>query len=395
MNQGILKGLRVLDFTWVLAGPYATRILADFGAEVIKVQSKKTAHGTESNLTGHFSTWNRNKLGITLDMSHSEARDLALKLVDISDVVIENFSPRVMANWGLDYVTLKARKADLIMVSLSAMGQDGPWQDFVGFAPTFHALSGLTYLTSFTEDNPMGPGYAHADPMVGLYATLAVLAALEHRANTGQGQYVDISELEAVCTLLGPTLMDADSNQREIRPGGNRATHIPAAPYGCYRCAGEDRWCVIAIFSDNEWITLSNVLGDPSWMKEEQFSTAPKRKEHEEELDKMLEAWTVKHRCEEVVELLQRADIAAGVVQNAEDLANDPHLVSNHFFRSMEHPVLGEIFSDTSPIRFGGETHICWKPAPLLGENNRYVFRDLLGLTEDQFSAYVEQGIIG
>src|SRR3990170_8036751 len=145
----ILKGLRVLDFTWMLAGPYATRILADFGAEVIKVQSKKTAKGAESNITGHFNTWNRNKRSITLDMAYPEARDLILKLTGISDVVIENFSPRVMSNWGLNYEKLKEVRPDLIMVSMSAMGQTGPWNDYVAFGPTLHALSGLTHLTSF------------------------------------------------------------------------------------------------------------------------------------------------------------------------------------------------------------------------------------------------------
>jgi crotonobetainyl-CoA:carnitine CoA-transferase CaiB-like acyl-CoA transferase len=172
MNQGILKGLRILDFTWVLAGPYATRILADFGAEVIKVQSKKTAGGVESNLTGYFSHWNRNKRSITLDMSHPGANEIILRLARISDVVIENFSTRVMSNWGLAYDRLKEVKPDLIMVSMSAMGQTGPWKDFVAFGPALQALSGLTYLTQHQE-SPLGVGYAYADLVAGLYAALA------------------------------------------------------------------------------------------------------------------------------------------------------------------------------------------------------------------------------
>jgi crotonobetainyl-CoA:carnitine CoA-transferase CaiB-like acyl-CoA transferase len=395
VDPQVLSGLRVLDFTWVLAGPYATRILGDFGAEVIKVQSKKTAKGTESNLTGYFNTWNRNKYSITLDLSHHETREIVLKLVAICDVVIENFSPRVMSNWGLDYARLKEVKPDLIMLSLSAMGQNGPWRDFVGFAPTIHALSGLAHLTSFFADAPMGPGYAHADPMSGLYATLAVLSALEYRDGTGQGQHIDISELEAVCTLLGPALMDAKMNQREIPPDGNRAAHIPASPYRCYRCSGADRWCVIAVFSEEEWKALREVLGDPAWMTEDRFSNLSKRKQHQEELDKHLEAWTMQHQCEEVVELLQKAGVPAGVVQNAEDLAGDPHLSSNGFFLSAEHSVLGKVFSDRSPIRLGRETQTRWKTAPLLGENNRYVFTELLGFTEDELSTYIERGIIG
>jgi crotonobetainyl-CoA:carnitine CoA-transferase CaiB-like acyl-CoA transferase len=395
LDRGILSGLRVLDFSWVLAGPYATRILADFGAEVIKVQSRKTAKGAESNRTGYFDTWNRNKLGITLDMSHPEAAEIVLKLAGISDVVVENFSPRVMSNWGLDYARLREVKSDLIMVSLSAMGQDGPWKDFVAFGPTLQALSGLTHLTSFTTDSPMGLGYAHADPIIGLYTTLAILSALEYRDRTGEGQYIDISGFEAVCTLLGPALMDAKINQRKVLPLGNAASGVPAAPHGCYRCSGKDRWCVIAVFSEGQWRALRAAMGDPPWMKEERFSSLLKRREHEKELGKRLEEWTVQHRAEEVVQLLQEVGVAAGVVQDAEALANDAHLIANQFFVSAEHPVLGRIIWDRSPIRLAEATQAQWKAAPLLGADNKYVFSELLGFTETELSAYVEKGIIG
>ncbi|MEE9609838.1 MAG: CoA transferase, partial [Desulfatiglandales bacterium] len=365
MNKGILDGIRVLDFTWVLAGPYATRILADFGAEVIKVQSKTTAGSAESNLSGYFNTWNRNKRSITLDMSHPEAREMASKLAAISDVVIENFSPRVMANWGLNYEKLKDVKADLIMVSLSAMGQSGPWRDFVAFGPTIQAISGLTYLTSFTEDSPMGPGYSYADPIAGLYTTLAVLAALENRDRTGQGEYIDISEHEALCTLLGPALLDVSFNDRALLPQGNRSDHLPAAPYGCFRCLGTDRWCVIAVFSEEEWQALCNAMGKHDLICEEKFSTLSKRKANREELDKLIGTWTASHQAERLVGLLQEKGVPSGVVQNAEDLAKDPHLAARKFFVQLEHPVLGSTTSDTSPIKFKGETQFKWKAAPL------------------------------
>ncbi len=394
LHQGILNGLRVLDFSWVLAGPYATRILADFGAEVIKVQSRKTAKGAESNRTGYFNTWNRNKLGITLDMSHPEAAEIVLKLAGISDVVVENFSPRVMSNWGLDYARLREVKSDLIMVSLSAMGQNGPWKDFVAFGPTLQALSGLTYLTSFAQDDPMGLGYAHADHIIGLYTTIAILSALEYRDRTGEGQYIDISEFEGVCTLLGPALMDTKINQRKVLPHGNAAPDAPAAPHGCYRCLGKDRWCVIAVFSEGQWQALRAAMGDPPWMKEERFSSLLKRREHEKELGKRLEEWTVQRRAEEVVQLLQEAGVAAGVVQDAEALANDTHLIANQFFVPTEHPVFGRIYWDRSPIRLAEATQAQWKAAPLLGEDNEYVFSELLGLTDDELSAYTEKGII-
>jgi crotonobetainyl-CoA:carnitine CoA-transferase CaiB-like acyl-CoA transferase len=395
MDKGILSGLRVLDFTWMLAGPFATRILADFGAEVIKVQSKKTAKGAESNVGGYFNTWNRNKRSITLDMSHPEAEDLVLKLTKISDVVIENFSPRVMDNWGLNYDKLKELRPDLIMVSMSGMGQTGPWRDFVAFGPTLQALSSLTYLTSFSEEAPTGIGYAHADVISGLYAAFAVLAALEYRDRTGKGQYIDLSEYEAMCTFLGPALLNATANHEEFKPQGNRADYIQAAPYGCYKCAGTDRWCVIAVFDEGEWQALCHVLGAPPWTKEERFSSLSRRKEHEEELDHFLGEWTANHGAEEIVELLQKPGVPSGVVQNAEDLARDSHLKAREFFIPLKHPVLGKTPTDSSPIRFKNQPGRDWKAAPLLGEDNEYVYRKLLGLTEREFSFYVQKGIIG
>jgi len=395
MNQGILNGLRVLDFTWMLAGPFATRILADFGAEVIKVQSKKTAKGAESNLTGYFNNWNRNKRSITLDMSYPEARGIALKLTKISDVVIENFSPRVMSNWGLDYKRLKEARPDLIMVSMSGMGQNGPWKDYLAFAPTLQGLSGLTYLTSFNQDSPMGLGYAYADIISGLYGAFAVLTALEYRERTGQGQYIDLSEYEALCTVMGPTLLDASINHKDILPQGNRPYYILGAPHGCYKCLGEDRWCVIAVFNEEQWHALCKVIGNHEWIKEERFNTILKRREHVEELDELLGRWTAQHTAEEVVSLLQEAGIPAGVVQNAEEIANDPQLMARNFFISLEHPILGDTISDTSPIKFEGSPKVNWKAAPLLGEDNRYVYIDLLGFTEEELSSYLEKEIIG
>jgi crotonobetainyl-CoA:carnitine CoA-transferase CaiB-like acyl-CoA transferase len=395
MGEGILSGLRVLDFTWMLAGPYATRVFADFGAEVIKVQSKKTARGAESNLAGYFNTWNRNKRSITLDLSHPEAREMVLKLTAKSDVVIENFSPRVMHNWGLDYEKLKEVNPDLIMLSMSAMGHGGPWKDYVAFAPTLHALSGLTYLTSFEKDAPIGLGYAYADIVAGLYGAFAVLAALEYRDRTGQGQYIDLSEYEALCTLMGPALVNASVKDKDILPHGNCPDYIEAAPYGCYPCSGMDRWCVLAVFNEEEWESLCRVLGHREWMKDERFATVARREQNRGELDGLVTKWTIQHKAEEVVRLLQEAGVASGVVQSAKELSRDPQLAARDFFIPLDHPVLSKTISDRSPIRFEEDQTVGWKPAPLLGEDNRYVFLELLGLTESELSSYAEKGIIG
>ena len=394
MPADVLRGLRVLDFTWVLAGPYVTRILADFGAEVIKVQSKKTARGAELNTTGYFNTWNRNKLGITLDLSHPVGKELALKLVRISDVVMENFTPRVMSNWGLAYKNLKKVKPDLIMVSMSGTGQTGPWRDCVAFGPTIQALSGITYLTSFTPNSPIGLGYSHADHVTGLYAALAVLVALEYRDRAGEGQHIDISEYEAMCTLLGPALMDYTVNHNFVPPGGNHPDYALAAPYGCYKCLGDDKWCTIAIFTEEEWQALCGVIGNPPWTKQTRFLTLNQRRKHAEKLNELLEHWTSQHRPVDIMKWLQEAGVSAGVVQNAHELAEDTQLNARDFFVDIMHPVLGKSTSDGTPVRLERTPAQFRRAAPTLGQDNRYVFQELLGISDQELSRYINEGAI-
>jgi crotonobetainyl-CoA:carnitine CoA-transferase CaiB-like acyl-CoA transferase len=394
-REGILAGVRVLDFSRVLAGPYATRMLADFGAEVIKVQSRKTATGAEDNHGLYFKAWNRNKRSVTLDMSVPGAREMALKLVSISDVVVENFSPRVMSNWGLNYEKLIEVRENLVMLSMSGMGQTGPWKDCIAFGPTVQSLGGLTYLTSYSEDSPVGLGYAHADGIAGLYGAVAILAALERRDRTGCGQHIDLSEYEAVCTTIGPALLASSVNPNQILPKGNRASHVPASPYGCYRCLGKDRWCVIAVFDEIEWHALCRVSGHPEWAADERFSNLEMRKQHAEDLDRLLQAWTSRTAAEEVMQLLQSAGVPAGVVQNAEDLAKDPQLRANGFFIGLNHPTAGNTVADRSPIRMSGISTGNWKPAPLLGSDNQYVYQELLGFGDAEYQAYLRRGVIG
>jgi len=390
-----LEGVRILDFTWMLAGPYATRLLADFGAEVIKIQSKKTATGAEQNDTGYFATWNRNKLGVTLDLSRPEARGIVMDLVKKCDVLMENFTPRVMDNWGLNYDQLKTVKQDLVMVSLSGFGHSGPWREFAALGPTVQALSGLTALTSYESGAPTGLGFAYADHISGLYAALAAVAALRRRDASGAGSYIDISEYEATCSLLGPELLDYFANGRVAGPAPNRPLGRMAAPYGCYQCRGEDRWIAIAVFSDEEWDSLCRVMGNPEWTRLGKFLSMQDRWDNFEELDGNVAEWTARHESERLVEQLQAAGIAAAVVNDARDLARDLHLKERGFFIDLMHPVLGKIRSDGNPIKMSGTPASFKKASPLLGEDNRYVFRDILGMDEERFKSYLENEVIG
>jgi benzylsuccinate CoA-transferase BbsF subunit len=376
MTKSVLKGIRILDFTWVLAGPYATRLLADFGAEVIKVQPLMPGEEDEFS-RGYYNNWNRNKLGITLDLNKPEGIALAKRLVKVSDAVVENFTPRVMANWGLDYQNLKKLKPDLIMLSLSTMGSSGPWRDYTGFGPTIQAFSGITHLTSYPGKPPLGLGTAYADHIAALLACLALLSAFEYRRRTGEGQYIDVSQVEAMASLLGDGFI----------PGRE-------APHGVYRCQGKDRWCAIAVFTEDEWQGLKQALGNPPWAEDKRFATLTSRFNNKEELDDLIEGWTKQHTAEEAMARLQGQGVAAGVVQSARDLAQDPQLKERGFFIELDHPQLGKTISDATPIRLSDNPPRYTRAAPLLSQDNNYVYGKLLGLSRDELAELGKQGVV-
>jgi benzylsuccinate CoA-transferase BbsF subunit len=377
MTDSMLKDIRILDFTWVLAGPYATRILADFGAEVIKIQPLLPQEQDDAFARGYENTWNRGKRGITLNMAKPEGVAMAKKLAALSDAVVENFTPRVMANWGLDYQNLKKIKPDIIMLSLSTMGGTGTQKDYVGFGPTVQSFSGLTHLTAYPDGPPLGPGTAYADHVAALFACLALLGAFEYRRRTGKGQHLDISQVEAMTSLLG----DAFIPPKE------------AAFSGVYRCQGEDRWCAIAVSTDEEWRGFKKALRNPPWAEEKRFATLSSRLENKGALDGLIGEWTQKRAAEEAMALLQKQGVAAGVVQNARDLAQDPQLKERGFFVELDHPEMGKTISDASPVRLS-DSPPRYRPAPLLGQDNEYVYGELLGLSQGEMDGLKEQGII-
>jgi crotonobetainyl-CoA:carnitine CoA-transferase CaiB-like acyl-CoA transferase len=377
MTDPVLKDIRILDFTWVLAGPYATRLLADFGAEVIKVQP--LLPGEEDDFArGYYNTWNRNKLGITLNLSTPEGIALAKKLVLSSDAVVENFTPRVMANWGLDYASLKAIKPDIIMLSLSAMGATGPYRDYTGFGPTIQAFSGLTHLTAYPGGPPLGLGTAYADHVAALFACLAILSALEYRRETGDGQYIDVSQVEAMASLLGDAFIPVKET----------------AFQGVYRSKGDDRWCALAVATDEEWQNFKKALGSPRWAEDKRFATPAARLENKKKLDELIEGWTKTLPAEEVMSLLQAQGVAAGVVQDARDLAKDPQLKERGFFIDLDRPETGRTMSDATPVRLSDTPPGYRRPAPLPGQDNGSVYGELLGIGADEIIELRQRGVI-
>ena len=388
-----LDGVRVLDFTWVVAGPVATRILADLGADVIKVERRGAADFGDRR-GGLSGTLMRGKRSVMLDLNRPRGLALARRLAAVSDVVIDNFSARVMSNLGLDYEELCRLRPDVICVRMTGFGLDGPYRDQVSYGPTLQALTGYTLLMAEPGAPPAGFGYSYSDLAGGNLGALAVLAGLWHRRRTGRGQLVDLSQLEAVASLVGPTLLARALDGCASTPTGNASQEEPGAPHGVYPCAGEDRWLAISVFSDEDWTRFARALGDPEWTG--RFVSRAARLEHAAELDRLVAAWSRTQVAEEAMALLQAAGVAAGVVANAEDLcARDPQLAARGHFVEVPTPegrtvrIDGPPFvlSDT-PARIGG-------PGPLLGEHTGEVLRELLGCGEEELRALREEGVIG
>jgi crotonobetainyl-CoA:carnitine CoA-transferase CaiB-like acyl-CoA transferase len=388
-----LEGVRILDFTWVVAGPVATRILADQGAEVIKIERRDSLDlGTRrGGFTGNIF---RGKESTVINMADPRGRTIARHLVAVSDVVIDNFSARVMHNWGMDYETIKQIKSDIIAVSMSGFGHTGPQKDYVSYGPTLQALSGSTLLMRHQDKEPAGWGYSYADMAGGYSGALAVLMALWHRKRTGQGQFVDLSQFEAISSIVGPTLLNILVNNTSTAPLGNRSQEALAAPHGVYRCAGTDRWCAITVFAEEEWQLFCRVLGTPVWTQEQRFATLTGRLEHRDALDHYIEEWTQQRAPEEVMALLQQAGIAAGIVASGEDLDRDPQLRARGYWAEVKTPEGATVVLDGTPIQLSATPGYVATPGPLLGEHTDSVLRRLLGYSDDSIAQLKAERVV-
>lgn len=396
--------LRVLDFTWVLAGPSAVRYLADHGAQVIKVERRQIGdtgrhvlafHNDERgiNRSGYYTNVNRGKLSVTLNLADPRGVEMVKRLVRISDVVFENFTRGVMKRLGLDYEVLKEIKPDLIMVSMSAAGHSGPYEDYVAFGPTLQALSGITYLTGFPDRAPVGFGYSYSDFTGGWGGVIPVLAALHHRNKTGEGQWIDAGQLLPLIALMGPGLLDYSVNKRGATRLGNRLSWGYGAPHGAYPCQGDDRWCVISVFNDKEWKGFCEAIGNPAWTIDKKFSTAMSRVENMDELDRLVAEWTEERIDQEVMEVMQKHGVAAGVVQNSQDLIErDPQMRHRGFFVYLEHPEMGTVGYEGVSFKLS-ETPGKLRRAPLFGEHNDYVYGEILGMSKEEIEHYTTEEV--
>jgi crotonobetainyl-CoA:carnitine CoA-transferase CaiB-like acyl-CoA transferase len=407
-----LKGLKVLDFTHVLAGPFATRILADMGADVIKINSADRAVGTQDPHHPYYLMWNRSKRALALNMSQDSAKQLAGQLANQADIVIDNFSAGVLDRWGIGYKQISATNEGVIYVQMSGMGDGGPWSKFVTYAPTIHALCGLTHTTSVPGREDIGLGFSYNDHQAGLHGTVAVLAALEARNRTGKGQRVDVSQFEVGVNFLGPSLLDFFANDNAARPCGNDLPYDAQAPHGCYRCLDEtrstgadeatqakinERWIAIACTDDAQWQSLCALMQNPSWCQQPRFSSATGRQQARDELNNLVGQWTANHEAYALMALCQGAGVPAGVVQDGADLVErDPQLAEVNFLQAMQdvHPTLGPTWFDRLPLHFEKTQCNDYHRVRAIGEDNEQVLKDWLGLDKASVAAHAAQGTL-
>lgn len=393
MSQNPLEGIRVIDFTWHLTGPLTTKALSDCGANVIRVESRRSPDIQRLGAKfGSFSQYNSGKKSVTLNASTPQGRELLRQLIAKADIVVENFAGGAIQRMGFGYEEVKKIKPDIIMVSSCMQGQTGPFARHPGSGHKLTALAGISHITGWPDRQPGWIG-AYTDFVAPRYNIIAILAALDYRRRTGKGQYLDISQYEASIQFMTPLVLDYEANNRIAGREGNHCSY--ASPYNAFRCLGEDRWCAISVSSDEEWESFCQVIGNPGLAGDPRFATLLARKENEEELDRLIEQWTKDRTAEEVMTLMQEAGVASGVVETGQDLLdNDLHLKARHFFRELEHPDGGRYCTPTGAHCILSKYTCDMKRAPRLGEQNEALLKGELGLSDEEFDRLVKENVI-
>ena len=406
---GPLQGVRIVEMGQLIAIPFAMKLLADMGAQVIRLESTRRlesyrsdsvyqneVHGEFWNRGANFYEQNRNKLGITLDLGRPEGLDILQELIAVSDVFAENFTPRVIRNFGLEYADLCRIKPDIIMVSSTGYGFDGPWANFGATGPATEGASGLAYATGYAGGPPVMAEIPYVDYTAGEHTVFAVMTALMSRLQTGKGQFIDVSQAQTAAVTIPEVLLDYAANGRTPQRIGNADPVM--APHGCYPCRGEDRWIAIAVGEDSEWEGLCRVLGRQDWAGDPRLSGTLGRWQNREEIGWHLAVETARWNAHDLMAALQAEGVPAGAVLDSKELLFNPHLVARRFYEIVRHHPSTEM----PPLPYAGRP---WKlsetpavtprAAPVMGEHNEYVLGELLGLSSRQIADLEEKGVIG
>ena len=398
-----LEGVKILDLMWVMAGPAGTRVLADYGATIVRVESAQkidTArmlqpfHGRKPgpDSSALFQNLNAGKFGLALDLNNETGREVVRDLVRWADVVTESFSPKAMKGWGLDYDSLKKIKPDIIMISSCLMGQTGPMAKFAGFGNLAAALTGFFNLTGWPDRVPAGPFSAYTDYVAPRFTAISILAALDHRRRTGQGQYIDQSQAEATLHCLSPAILDYTVNGHVQEALGNRDLYF--APHGVYPSAGSDRWVTITVKTEEQWQTFCEIMQRPELTRDTRFATREARLTHQDELDAIIGAWTTQHDPYRVEAMLQARGVSAGAVSTMHEAYKDPQLTHRNHFIQLDHPTYGTTTIEGSRIRLSRTPAQVQRCAPTIGRDNQYVLEQILGYSEEKITELVAAGAL-
>ena len=400
-----LEGIVVCDFSWVGAGPIATNVLGQYGADIIKIESKKRpdilrlggpfkdgiAGGMERS--GYFANRNPNKRGVALNMSIPESRDVAVRLIEKSDIIINNFRVGQMEKWNLGWEDVKKINPRIIYVTMSLQGTTGPHKSYMGYGVNLNALCGLTERSAFEGERPFGTGTNYTDHvMVPTHTLFAIIAALLQREKTGEGQTVAISQLASAISMRPSDAMAYAANGDILGPMG--LGDPDAAPHGVFVTLGYRKWLAVAVFSEEEWQAFKGVMGDPSWAEEEKFSTLSLRKENEKELNERIEEWTKWQDGQELMDCLVEAGVRAGVVNDARGAIENEHLIERGFWSYLDHPEVGITLYNRAPFTLSKTPSQMETAAPLLGQHTREVLTTFLGYTDDEVNKLIDDGVL-
>lgn len=396
-----LENVKILDFSWIIAGPEATKLLANLGATVVRVESEQRLDFLRAyppfpegisgvNRSGYFANLNDGKYGICLNIKHPKAGRVLERLVRWADIVVENYTPGTMERLGLAYEDLRQIKPEIIMLRASLMGQTGPYSRHMGLGTMLQAYAGFSYLIGWPDRMPVGTSAPYTDYPGAGFIDIGILAALDYRRRTGKGLCIDLSQLEAAQHMLIPAILDYTANGRVWKAMGNR--HSQACPHGAYPCQGNDRWCLISVFDETEWEGLKTAMGNPDWTKDEKYSSMKARKEQEDELDRRISTWTIKYLPEDVMRRLQASGIPAALVQNGRDIHEDPQLKHRDHLVPIAHQEMGKIHYDSPPFRFSLTPFRMEMPHPCLGEHTELVCREFLKMSDEEFLELLSAG---
>jgi len=402
-NKKVFEGITIVSFAWAVVGPLTMKYFADYGATVIRIESTTYPDANRLNApmkegksgfnrSGYYNFYNANLYSMTLNMSKPKALDIAKGLVEKADVVMENFSYGVMEKWGLGYEELKKIKSDIIMLRQTGFGTSGPYSKLPAFGMTLAGITGIPNLIGGPDTTPMPIGVAaYTDCICPRFASAALIAALDYRNKTGKGQLLELSQFETSLYFILPAILDYAANEREPSRTGNACSF--AAPHDVYRCKGLDRWCALAVFTDEQWKSLCHVIGQDNLVDHPDYSTLLARKESETQLNALIGSWTIHHTAEEVMEKMQFAGVPAGVVQNASDVYSDPQLRHRGLLWPMVHPEVGEFTHLGQAFQLSETPAQAFRPSPCIGEHTEMICRELLDISDEEFIQLLNEGI--